>query len=1027
VGPRSRVSAASELRSGREWLRSRGPVTVAAALLLEISSATRQNGTGAAGLLRAALLALLLLGVLIAATALSLVTSAAHALVRAATSVERWTRVTVLGLPAPLELSAAALLDRSGRPLRGGARNARIALLQREHAKQIYARSVRGRTLVALAVLRRVARPYSQRLARAGLAVESRVLALRAALITRSIAAAAWLRPRALRVLAAGRTRGAILWQATRAGILPLARRTIATTRPLAARLLARSTLLASALLHATTVGLSRSRAGVAALPLPSVPVPSLSLRTIRVVSVGVLMSFVFATVIGTTGLMANRGSVALGASTTLAIISGEVSVMDPGASEFRMGFDGDILGAGSTLKTGPDAYAILTYFEGSTVSVDPNTILVIETLQANPDGSTVIGMRQDIGQTWHAVTRLLTAGSKYEVRTPTATATVRGTLFLVGVQGSGDLGLPETLIETTEGAVAAERVPTPEKPEGEEIIVPAGFQVRTTESTPIPPPIPAPEPERKVTVTVGTSNSVVVDPQGRSNGEVNGRIVVQTPGATVEKIDGKIVVTLPNTTDGKISTIIQPASPDDTAPPPAPVQVTTVVQERGGGESRSEETIQQTAEPTVTGVDVKKGSDQAAPPELRKLDETEKKDAPKIKVAEAPAEEVRSLVARRAEEPARAEDRSAPGQGQAPAGGQGGEPARAEPSPQGIVNAIVTLTLPPLSADENARREQQKRESDERDRRENERREERRREEEQKKIDELRRQEAQAVAAAARIGGERLQEEGRRDVRRDNEERRGEDDRREAARQGNEPAAPVALLQQVLRAIAPADGDARRGEDSRVDDLRKQEDEARKAAEKVAEERRKAEQRLREDSIKAEEQKQKEAERRAEELRKAEEKAKEQAAKQQEEMRRIEEKAREQAAKLESEQRRQAEKLLEEFRKADEKAREQAAKQLEDQRRAQERAQEESERKLRELRRQEEDARERERERQREQDREDDRRRNRGGFVPNVELKPAPGIGTRSVDEERERSQQLREKQQEKQEKAAERDKRDS
>lgn len=1026
MGSRSGISASSKLRFGREWLRSRGPVALAAALLLEVSSATAQNGTGAVGLLRAALLVVLLLGVLIAAAVDALLTSAARAVVRAATSAERWARTSVLGLPAALDLPATALLDRSGRPLRGGARNARIAMLQREHAKQAYARSLRGRLGVALAELRRVARPYSRRVAGAALALESRVLALRAALIARSIDAAAWVRPRALRAVAIARTRGALLWQATRARVLPVAGRAIATARPLAAGVVRQSTFLASALLHTTTVGLSRSRAGLAALPIPSVPVPHMSLRMVRVISVGVLMSFVFATVIGTTGLMANRGSVALGASTTLAIISGDVSVMNPGASEFRPAFDGDILGAGSTLKTGPDAYAVLTYFEGSTVSVDPNTVLVIETLQANPDGSTVIGMRQDIGQTWHAVTKLLTAGSKYEVRTPTATATVRGTLFLVGVRLSGDLGLPETLIETTEGAVAAEREPTPEQPEGEEIIVPAGFQVKTTQSTPIPPPIPAPEPERKVTVTVGTSNSVVVDPQGRSNGEVNGRIVVQTPGATVEKVDGKIVVTLPNTTDGKISTIIQPAAPDDDAPP-APVQVTTVVQERGKGESRSEETVQQTTQPTVTGVDLKKSADGNAPPDVRRLDDEEKKAAPKVKVAEAPAEEVRALTERRAEDAPKTEDRGSPRQGEAPAGGQGGEPARAEPSPKGIVNAIVTLTLPPLSAEEVARREAQKRESEERERRESQRREEQRRQEEQQKIDELRRQEAEARARAQRIGGERQQEEGRRDERRDSEDRRGQEVRREEERQGNAPAAPVALFQQVVRAIAPADGNARRGEDSRVDELKKQEEEARKAAEKAAEERRRAEQRQREDAIKAEEEKRKDSERRAEELRKAEERAKQDEARKLEELRRIEEKAREQAAKLADDQRREAERRLTEFREAEERKRREEAKQLEDQRRAQERAQEESESKLRELRRQEEEARERERERQREQDREEERRRNRGGFVPNVELKPAPGIGTRSVDEERERSEQLREKQQDKQEKAAESNKRTS
>lgn len=1073
---RSRVNVPDSLRSGREWLRSRGPVALAAALLLQVSAATAVNGTGAAGLLRAALLVVLLLGVLIAAAIDSVVTSAALAALGAGDAARRWTRVTVLGLAEPLDLTGVALLDRAGKPLRGGARNARIALLERQHTQQTYARSLRGRAEVVLAELRRVAQPLSRRAARVGLALESRVLALRAAVIARSLAVAAWTGPLASGALGLVRSRTTLLWQATRARLAPALFRTRMEARPLAARLLLRARVIATASFKTARAGYTGSVAVARAIPVPSIPLPSMSTRALRAISLTLLMSFIFATVIGTTGLVATRGSIALGASTTLAIISGEVSVLDQGATDFQPAVDGQVLGAGSTVRTGADSYAVLTYFEGSTVSLDPNTVLVIEALEASPDGSTIIGMRQDLGRTWHSVTTLLTAGSKYEVKTSGATATVRGTSFLVGVQRSADLGLPETVIETTEGAVAAERAPTPEAPEGEEIIVPAGFQVRAVQAAPIPPAVPAPEPERKVTVTVEAGNSVVVDPQGRANGEVNGRIVVQTPGATVEKVDGRLVVTLPNTTDGKIRAVVQPEEEDEDEPerPRRRVRVETVVEERGKGESRVEETIEPENDATgVTGVEVTGSTDQSAPPGLRRLEESEK-EAPPIKVSQVPAAEAVALALSRVDdrgsEESRDESEAVDGEGDdgdvegddgdggdggngngqgGPAGASGaggaGEGQDSEGSndragessgdrgdrPQGIVNAIVTLTLPPLSAEELALRERQKREADERERRERDRNEERRRQEEQQKIDELRRQEAEARARAERLGGERLQEEGRRDVRREGEDRRGEEDRREEERQGNAPAAPIALLQQVFRAVAPADREARQGEDDRVDHLKKQEEEARKAAERAAEEARRAEQRLRQETIRAEEEKAREAARRAEELRRAEARAKEDEARKLAELARIEAKAREQASKLEADQRREAERRLAEFREAEERKRRDAAQRLEDQRRAEEGAKEEAERRLRELRRQEEQARESERERDREEDRDESERRDRGGFVPKVELKGPPGVGGNSVEDE-DRSEQRRERNEERQqergaERDAEREKRDS
>src|SRR5438270_5238697 len=133
-------------------------------------------------------------------------------------------------------------------------------------------------------------------------------------------------------------------------------------------------------------------------------------------------------------------------------------------------------------IKTGPGSRAVLTYFEGSTVEIEPNSQISIDTAHANPDGSTVIVMQQDLGTTWHVVTHLVQGGSKYEVHTTTATASVRGTTFTLGVDVAG------TRTETpTEGAVANS------DPQGTTTVVTApGPDAVTQEADKPTPPTPA-------------------------------------------------------------------------------------------------------------------------------------------------------------------------------------------------------------------------------------------------------------------------------------------------------------------------------------------------------------------------------------------------------------------------------------------------------------------------------------------------------------------------------------------------------
>lgn len=337
----------------------------------------------------------------------------------------------------------------------------------------------------------------------------------------------------------------------------------------------------------------------------------------------GIALSFVLAVVIGISGVIAPGGGAALGASTMLTILGGEVQVSRNGGA-FAPAADGAIVGPGDVIRTAADARAVLTYFEGSTVSVEPSSELAIDEASSSSDGSTVVVMTQNLGRTWHVVTKLITGGSRYEVRTPAATASVRGTEFAVGVAPNA-AGVMEAIVATTGGAVSVAAPPTAADPQPAPVVVAAGFQTTTTsgDRTPQAPTL-APAPERTVTVTIGNANSLVVDPLGRSNGFKDGKLVLQTPGAQVVRIAGTLQITLPNIPDGKLSTVVGRTAGSAGAANDVPV--VTTVQERGKPPTLVSDVVRPTE--TVTGVEMKKsGSGPDATPEVRRVTDDEKKE----------------------------------------------------------------------------------------------------------------------------------------------------------------------------------------------------------------------------------------------------------------------------------------------------------------------------------------------------------------------------------------------------------------
>lgn len=257
-----------------------------------------------------------------------------------------------------------------------------------------------------------------------------------------------------------------------------------------------------------------------------------------------------------------------LRAAAVLTVISGDV-LMRFGAGDFSSATDGAVLYVGSTVRTSGDARAVITLFEGSTIELEPASDISIEEATMR-GGSTTVQLAQSLGRSWHVVTHLTTADSRYEVRTPAATASVRGTAFEVAV----DDGLrgPTTTVTTTEGLVA-----TADAAASSEVLVSAD-QTTTVRANSAPePPRSAPDAERVVTVSALSESALVVDPLGRANGIKDGKVVAQTPGARVRMQDGTIVVTLPNVPEGVFTTTVAASTG-------GPVTVSTTVTDRGGG-----------------------------------------------------------------------------------------------------------------------------------------------------------------------------------------------------------------------------------------------------------------------------------------------------------------------------------------------------------------------------------------------------------------------------------------------------------
>ncbi len=154
-----------------------------------------------------------------------------------------------------------------------------------------------------------------------------------------------------------------------------------------------------------------------------------------------------------------------LASGCTLSIFSGSVEILPPGQEANQPGVDGMTLEVGTRIITAPDSEALITFFNGSMLMLEPQTDIEIERLVSDDNQNTNIVIKQWLGKTWNRVVKM--ADPHYEIQTPSAAAVVRGTIFMVDVDDTGD-----TTVTTSEGLVSVIG-------DDEAVFVPAGWQTK--------------------------------------------------------------------------------------------------------------------------------------------------------------------------------------------------------------------------------------------------------------------------------------------------------------------------------------------------------------------------------------------------------------------------------------------------------------------------------------------------------------------------------------------------------------------
>ena len=176
-----------------------------------------------------------------------------------------------------------------------------------------------------------------------------------------------------------------------------------------------------------------------------------MSETTKRGLELSITAIFVLALLLVGAVLVFSGGSASAHQIATLRVLGGQV-VVQHGNGGFVEGEQGTSLRDGDIVRTGRDGRAAIEYFDGSVTRLDYDTTFTLVRLETldNPAASKVIEASQIDGSSYNRVAALTDPESRFDVETPTATSSVRGTEYALIVAGGS------TTIAVMDGVVTA-------------------------------------------------------------------------------------------------------------------------------------------------------------------------------------------------------------------------------------------------------------------------------------------------------------------------------------------------------------------------------------------------------------------------------------------------------------------------------------------------------------------------------------------------------------------------------------------
>ena len=132
-----------------------------------------------------------------------------------------------------------------------------------------------------------------------------------------------------------------------------------------------------------------------------------------------------------------------------LIIDSGTVEIKQ-GSAAWTLAENGMMLSSSDSIRTNNNSTASIILFESSIIRLDNNTQITLSEIM-HMYGKTDVQITQEKGRTWNTVLKI-SGIDTYEVHTPTAVASVRGTTFFVQIEQNGTIitGVTKGVVNVT-------------------------------------------------------------------------------------------------------------------------------------------------------------------------------------------------------------------------------------------------------------------------------------------------------------------------------------------------------------------------------------------------------------------------------------------------------------------------------------------------------------------------------------------------------------------------------------------------